>query len=98
MKKRSLVMRFLALEIGPMVTAGLVNGYAGRLFSPAAAIAALAIFTSVWLSIREGVVLKDGGKVCVRGEGNGLFWLWILAHALLGAVFVAGSVLTFSRS
>ena len=78
--KRVLVIRLLALELGPMVAAIAVSAYSQRLMGPAFLVASGVIFSSVILSIRDGAVLERLGYVCERKREPRSFWFWVSAH------------------
>ena len=93
--KRVLVIRFFALEFLPMIAALALGAYSQRLMPAAFATAAVAIFTCVALSIREGVVLAKYGGVCERKKDRIGYWLYVGVHSFFGAFFLIGAALTF---
>lgn len=74
--KRTLVLRFIALEVGPMIAAAAISALTARLSFAILAAAALAILINVTLSIRDGSVLAHGGRVCEKNQEGGWFWFW----------------------
>lgn len=95
--KRVLVVRLLALEIAPMVGALALSAYSQRLMPLWFSAAALVIFTSVTLSIRDGAVLENWGTVCERKKDGGWFWAWIAMHISFGVFLLAGAVVMLLR-
>ena len=95
--KRQLVVRFLALELGPMVGAIAICSALGRVSSVVLAVVAFAVFTNVALSIRSGAVLKGWGCICEKTNGKGWSWSWIGVHALFGVFYGTGALLVFLR-
>ena len=95
--KRVLVIRLLALELGPMIAVIGISAYCERLMAPLCLAAALVIFTSVILSIRDGAVLEMFGYVCERKTDPRWFWLWLFAHFSFALFFLAAATLIFWR-
>jgi hypothetical protein len=95
--KRALAIRFLALEIAPLVLGLTLLYYYPLFLTPIFAVASLPVFASVGLSVRDGAVLMRGGTVCEKKEGA-WFWTWIAIHALFGVFLLACAVMGFVRS
>ncbi len=95
-RRRVLTTRLLALEILPMIGAVLLSACWQHLMPLFFLLAAMAIFTNVALSLREGAV-SDRTGIYERHKQNRTFWFHIAAHSLFGAFFLAGSVLIFLK-
>jgi Ni/Fe-hydrogenase subunit HybB-like protein len=94
--KRVLVIRLLALELGPLVAALAVSAYSERLMGPAFLAASIVVLLSVILSIRDGAVLEKWGYICERKNEPRSFWFWVAAHFYLALFpFVCAMIILF---
>jgi len=93
---RTLVLRLLLLEIGPLILALAFSYRFQNRIIWAASGAALVILLSVSLSVKDGFVLVAyGGGVCERAARPREFWLWIALHSLLAILFLSLPVFLF---
>lgn len=75
-----------------------LSAYSQRLFAPLCGAAALVIFASVLLSIRDGAVLEMFGYVCEKKTDPRWFWVWLSAHFTFGLFFLFGAISIFFRA
>ncbi|HVX91262.1 MAG TPA: hypothetical protein VHC20_06610 [Candidatus Paceibacterota bacterium] len=95
--KRVLVIRLFTLELLPMIAALALSAYSQRFMPSAFAAAAIAIFTCVSLSLREGAVLAKWGFVCEKKKDRFGYWFYVGAHSFFGAFYLMAAAITFFR-
>src|ERR1051325_821699 len=98
--KRTLVLRSLTLEIGPMFTAAIAAAYMPRLGALAFMLAGLLILICARLCIRDGVVLMShAGVLDYRRKAPFIFWSGVCMHFFMAAFcFFAAGIIIFRRT
>ncbi|HEY2083771.1 MAG TPA: hypothetical protein VGI88_13390, partial [Verrucomicrobiae bacterium] len=96
-RSRVLLLRLLSLEILPVIASLLLSACWQRMMSLFFLLTAMAIFANVSLSLYQGVVSRERGRVCERHKHGRLFWFCIAVHAALGVFFLFGSALVFTK-
>jgi hypothetical protein len=96
-RRRVLLLRLLSLEILPLIASLLLSACWQRLMSLFFLLTSMAIFANVFLSVFQGVVSGESGRVYERCKHGRWFWFYIAVHAALGAFFLFGSALIFFK-
>jgi hypothetical protein len=90
--RRTLTIRLLTLELGPLVGALVYSYYHPRLVVVALCVYSLIALGNVCYSIRDGVVLEWFGRVCERKEEKIGFWVCVFIQASFPLLFLSVAI------
>jgi hypothetical protein len=93
MLRRRLNLRFLTLEIAPVIAALAFSYFHPRYLLVALCVYSILALVSVSLSIRDGVVQDRYGLIYERRKEKSFFWFYVFGHAFFPLLILSVAAL-----